>query len=115
MKHNKITTTIKLILGLQKIDEGTALINGFDIKEDFVKAIERVGTIVENPDMYIWNGLEVVIDPEYEAKQAQKETEASTAASCAPRWIRSHPKTALSIPRYPAIRTKNARSCRRMP
>lgn len=27
----------------------------------------------ENPDMYIWDGLEVVIDPEYEAKQAQKE------------------------------------------
>lgn len=48
------TTTIKLILGLQKIDEGTVLINGFDIKEDFVKAIERVGTIVENPDMYMY-------------------------------------------------------------
>ena len=29
----------------------------------------------ENPDMYIWNGYEVVIDPEYEAKQAQKEKE----------------------------------------
>lgn len=29
----------------------------------------------ENPDMYIWDGLEVVIDPEWEAKQAQKERE----------------------------------------
>lgn len=29
----------------------------------------------ENPDMYIWNGEEVVVDPEYEAKQAQKEAE----------------------------------------
>lgn len=29
----------------------------------------------ENPDMYIWNGVEVVVDPEYEAKQAQKEKE----------------------------------------
>jgi hypothetical protein len=29
----------------------------------------------ENPDMYIWDGLEVVIDPDYEAKQAQKERE----------------------------------------
>lgn len=48
------TTTIKLILGLQKIDEGIVLINGFDIKKDFVKAIERVGTIVENPDMYMY-------------------------------------------------------------
>ena len=29
----------------------------------------------ENPDMYIWDGAEVVIDPDYEAKQAQKEAE----------------------------------------
>lgn len=48
------TTTIKLILGLQRIDEGTVIINGYDIKKDFVKAIERVGTIVENPDMYMY-------------------------------------------------------------
>ena len=48
------TTTIKLILGLQGIDEGTVLINGFDIKKDFVKAIEKVGTIVESPDVYMY-------------------------------------------------------------
>lgn len=48
------TTTIKLILGLQGIDEGTVLINGYDIKTNFVKAIEKVGTIVENPDMYMY-------------------------------------------------------------
>lgn len=48
------TTTIKLILGLQGIDEGNVLINGYDIKKDFVKAIEKVGTIVENPDMYMY-------------------------------------------------------------
>ena len=48
------TTTIKLILGLQGIDEGTVLINGYDIEKDFVKAIEKVGTIVENPDMYMY-------------------------------------------------------------
>jgi len=48
------TTTIKLILGLQKLDSGTVLINGYDIKNDFVKAIEKVGTIVENPDMYMY-------------------------------------------------------------
>ena len=35
------TTTIKLILGLQGIDEGTVLINGFDVEKDFVKAIEK--------------------------------------------------------------------------
>ena len=48
------TTTIKLILGLQSINSGEVLINGFDIKKDFVKAIEKVGAIVESPDMYMY-------------------------------------------------------------
>lgn len=48
------TTTIKLILGLQKISSGSVTINGLDIKKDFVKAIERVGAIVENPDLYMY-------------------------------------------------------------
>lgn len=47
------TTTIKLILGLQSATEGSITINGFDIKNDFVKAIEKVGAIVENPDSYM--------------------------------------------------------------
>jgi len=48
------TTTIKLILGLQKITSGTVTINGFNIQTDFEKAIEKVGTIVENPDLYMY-------------------------------------------------------------
>lgn len=48
------TTTIKLIIGLQTIDKGTVIINGFDIKKEFTKAIEKVGTIVENPDLYMY-------------------------------------------------------------
>ena len=48
------TTTIKLILGLQKINSGKVKINGFDIEKQFEKAIERVGTIVENPDLYMY-------------------------------------------------------------
>ena len=48
------TTTIKLILGLQSIDEGLITINGFDNQKDFVKAIEKVGSIVENPDVYMY-------------------------------------------------------------
>lgn len=32
-------------------------------------------TYEENPDMYIWDGSEVVVDPDYEEKQAQKEKE----------------------------------------
>ena len=53
------TTTIKLILGLQKINSGEVKINGYDIKNEFEKAIEKVGTIVENPDLYMYmSGLE---------------------------------------------------------
>ncbi len=48
------TTTIKLILGMNKIDDGNVFINGFDVKKDFVKAIETVGCIVENPDFYMY-------------------------------------------------------------
>ena len=48
------TTMIKLILGLQKIDKGVVTINGYDIKKDFEKAIEKVGAIVENPDLYMY-------------------------------------------------------------
>lgn len=48
------TTTIKLILGLQSISSGSVQINGFDIKRNFEKAIEKVGAIVENPDLYMY-------------------------------------------------------------
>ena len=48
------TTTIKLILGLQSIDKGSVIINGYNVKTDFVKAIEKVGCIVENPDVYMY-------------------------------------------------------------
>ena len=48
------TTTIKLILGLQSITSGKVLINGHDVAKDFTKAIERVGAIVENPDLYMY-------------------------------------------------------------
>ena len=44
---------------MQKITSGEVKINGYDIKRDFEKAIERVGTIVENPDLYMYmSGLE---------------------------------------------------------
>lgn len=48
------TTTIKLILGLNSITEGTILINGSNIKTDFANAIKKVGAIVENPDSYMY-------------------------------------------------------------
>ena len=48
------TTTIKVILGLQNISSGSVEINGFNIQKNFEKAIERVGSIVENPDLYMY-------------------------------------------------------------
>ena len=48
------TTTIKLILGLQSITSGKVEINGYDITKNFTKAIEKVGAIVENPDLYMY-------------------------------------------------------------
>lgn len=48
------TTTIKLILGLQKITKGNIQINGYDVEKNFEKAIQNVGSIVENPDLYMY-------------------------------------------------------------
>ena len=60
------TTTIKLILGLQKIDSGKVLINGIDITTHFEDAIRKVGAIVENPDCYMyltgWQNLRLIAD-----------------------------------------------------
>lgn len=46
------TTLLKIVLGLQKSNSGDIRINGYDIKKDFNNALERVGAIIENPDMY---------------------------------------------------------------
>ncbi len=48
------TTTIKCILGLQKITKGEVIINGYNIKKNFVKAITKVGCLVESPDVYMY-------------------------------------------------------------
>lgn len=48
------TTTIKLITRLQNITSGTVKINNYDIKNNFEKAVERVGAIVESPDLYMY-------------------------------------------------------------
>lgn len=60
------TTTIKLILGLQRIDSGSVKINSYDVTKDYVKAIAKVGAIVENPDSYMyltgWQNLCLVAD-----------------------------------------------------
>ncbi|MCL1866797.1 MAG: ABC transporter ATP-binding protein [Oscillospiraceae bacterium] len=46
------TTTIKIAVGHLFYDEGEIVINGTDLKKDFEKALESVGGIVENPELY---------------------------------------------------------------
>ena len=46
------TTLIKTMLGLYKQDSGTIKIGGYDINKDFEKAMEKIGAIIENPEMY---------------------------------------------------------------
>ena len=46
------TTTIKMILRLIDSDSGEIKVNGYDTRKQFEKAMECIGAIVENPDMY---------------------------------------------------------------
>lgn len=46
------TTTIKMIMGFLNIDEGEIFINGVDVKKNREMAMENIGGIVENPEMY---------------------------------------------------------------
>lgn len=46
------TTTIKLILGLLRVDDGAISVCGRDLRTDFEGAICNVGGIIENPEMY---------------------------------------------------------------
>ncbi|MED1865743.1 ABC transporter ATP-binding protein [Fictibacillus nanhaiensis] len=46
------TTTIRMIVGLISITDGDVLINGDNVRGNFEKAMERVGAIVENPQLY---------------------------------------------------------------
>lgn len=46
------TTTIRMMVGLIKISQGDILIKGQSITREFKKAVQNVGAIVENPDLY---------------------------------------------------------------
>ncbi|MDR6550231.1 ABC transporter ATP-binding protein [Paenibacillus qinlingensis] len=46
------TTTIRMIVGLMSTTHGKILIKGKNIKTEFEQAIQHVGAIVENPEMY---------------------------------------------------------------
>lgn len=46
------TTIIKSVMGFIRPDEGTVIINGYNTKKDYEKAMATIGGIVENPEMY---------------------------------------------------------------
>lgn len=46
------TTTIKMIMGLFSITQGKITICGHDVITEFEEAMQNVGAIVENPDLY---------------------------------------------------------------
>lgn len=46
------STTIKIATGLAEATSGNVRINGYDVKTDRVKALKKVGCIVETPDLY---------------------------------------------------------------
>ena len=46
------TTTIRMIVGLTKISSGDMMICGKNIKKNYVDAVQHIGAIVENPELY---------------------------------------------------------------
>jgi ABC-type multidrug transport system, ATPase component len=46
------TTTMKIITGLCRADEGSVRISGYNISEQYEKAMQKVGCIIEAPDSY---------------------------------------------------------------
>ena len=46
------TTTIKMIVGMLYLESGSIEVCGVDISKDFEKAMDNIGAIVENPEMY---------------------------------------------------------------
>jgi len=46
------TTIIKSVMGFIRPDKGTVIINGYNTKKNYEKAMSSIGGIVENPEMY---------------------------------------------------------------
>lgn len=46
------TTTIKMLVDLISMDNGTIKILGYDIKKNREAALEHIGAVVENPELY---------------------------------------------------------------
>lgn len=53
------STTLRMIVGLSSPTSGKIIIDGHSITQDYVKAMSKVGCIIEGPDMYNYlSGLE---------------------------------------------------------
>lgn len=48
------TTTIRMLVGLVKPDSGTIKICGYDLRNETNKALNEVGAVVENPELYLY-------------------------------------------------------------
>lgn len=46
------TTTIRMMVGLMKMSKGDIIISGHSVRTHFEEAIQQVGAIVENPELY---------------------------------------------------------------
>ncbi|MGE7766197.1 ABC transporter ATP-binding protein [Peribacillus sp. NPDC096540] len=46
------TTTIRMLVGLIKPTSGSIQLCGYDVRQDFTKAMQHLGCIVENPELY---------------------------------------------------------------
>jgi ABC-2 type transport system ATP-binding protein len=46
------TTTIRMLTGLIRPTDGTISICGYDVRKEFTKAMQYLGCIVENPELY---------------------------------------------------------------
>jgi len=46
------TTTIRMMVGLMKLSDGDIFIGGKSIRTQFEQAVQHVGAIIENPEMY---------------------------------------------------------------
>lgn len=46
------STLLKTILGLYKINSGNVYIENYSVKKDLEKCLEKIGCIIENPDIY---------------------------------------------------------------
>lgn len=46
------TTTIRMLVGLMSITDGEVIVKGTSIAKNFEEAVQHIGGIVENPEMY---------------------------------------------------------------